>query len=153
MNDIEESTDGPPRNPRAAVATRHHRFGWWVLFFFATLGLVLESLNGLRAPWYVDVTNETRRMMLRLAHAHGTLLAIVNIVFALALRSPLSEGLSKPATVSSCLMAATILLPLGFFLGGLVIYDGDPGLGVVLVPLGAVLLLAGVALMARSTRS
>ena len=45
------------------------------------------------------------------------------------------------------------MLPGGFFLGGLVIYAGDPGIGILLVPVGAVLLLAAVFLIARSTRS
>jgi hypothetical protein len=35
-------------------------------------------------------------------------------------------------------------MPLGFFLGGLKFYGGDPGLGIVLVPIGAALLLLGV---------
>ena len=35
---------------------------------------------------------------------------------------------------------------------GIYIYDGDPGLGILLVPLGAVLLLLAVLLTARSIR-
>jgi hypothetical protein len=37
-----------------------------------------------------------------------------------------------------------ILLPLGFFLGGVVTYGGDPGLGVWLVPIAALLLFYSV---------
>jgi hypothetical protein len=40
--------------------------------------------------------------------------------------------------VSRLVSAAGILLPLGFFLGGVVIHGGDPGLAVLLVPVGAV---------------
>ena len=32
------------------------------------------------------------------------------------------------------LLGALVLLPLGFFLGGVFIYGGDPGIGVILVP-------------------
>jgi hypothetical protein len=147
-------TTEPPPDPTAGesgdIATRHYRFGWWSLFLFATVGLVLESMNGLRVAWYVDVANETRRTMFRLAHAHGTLLAIINIVFALCVDSRLGRGLRRPAGVSVALRAATVLVPAGFFAGGLVFYDGDPGLGIALVPLGALLLLWGIAGVARS---
>ena len=50
------------------------------------------------------------------------------------------------------LLSALILLPGGFFLGGLVIYSGDPGLGILLVPLGALFLLSGVFVTARATK-
>ena len=43
---------------------------------------------------------------------------------------------------------AAILLPAGFLLGGIVIHDADPGLGVWLVPVGALLLFYGVARVA-----
>ena len=44
------------------------------------------------------------------------------------------------------------LLPAGFFLGGLYIYSGDPGLGIALVPAGGLLLFVAVALTARMSR-
>ena len=34
----------------------------------------------------------------------------------------------------------------GFLLGGIVIYDGDPGTGILLVPVGAAILLVAVLL-------
>ena len=49
---------------------------------------------------------------------------------------------------SKLLMGATILLPGGFFAGGLIIWGGDPGLGIILVPIGALLLASSVALTA-----
>ena len=52
---------------------------------------------------------------------------------------------------SRCLISGTVLMPAGFFLGGVVIYDGDPGIGVALVPVGALLLLISVILTARGT--
>jgi hypothetical protein len=46
------------------------------------------------------------------------------------------------------LIWAAILLPAGFFLGGVVTYGGDPGLGVWLVPIGAFLLFYSIARIA-----
>ena len=54
---------------------------------------------------------------------------------------------------SACLMAASLLLPGGFFLGGLVIYHGDPGLGILLVPLGALMLFVSVLVAASGTKA
>jgi hypothetical protein len=42
------------------------------------------------------------------------------------------------------MMGASILMPAGFFLGGVVTYGGDPGLGIFLLPIGAFLLFVGV---------
>jgi hypothetical protein len=42
-----------------------------------------------------------------------------------------------------------VLVPAGFLLGGLVIHDGDPGVGVFLVPVGAFALLYGVGSLTR----
>ena len=64
---------------------RHLRIGWWSLFVFAALGLMLESFHGFKVRAYLDVSNETRRLMWRLAHAHGTLLGVVHILFGLML--------------------------------------------------------------------
>jgi hypothetical protein len=130
---------------------RHLRVGWWSLLVFATLGLVLESLHGFKVRAYLDASSETRRLMWTLAHAHGTLLAVVHIVFALTLRGAPEVNLRRPALISGSLMGASVLLPGGFFLGGVQFYAGDPGLGVLLVPVGASLLLTAVFLVARST--
>jgi hypothetical protein len=133
-------------------ARRHLRVGWWALLVFATLGLVLESLQGFKVAAYLDVSNETRRLMWRLAHAHGTLLGVVNILFALTLRTSAPSTPPGLARISGALVAATFLLPIGFFAGGVVFYGGDPGVGVLLVPAGAVLLLLALYWTARSLR-
>ena len=133
----------------ADYSGRHLRFGWWTLLVFAALGLLLESLQGFKIAAYVDVSSETRRTMWRLAHTHGTLLGAINILFALTLRSSPAPGVAP--WISMTLIAATLLLPGGFFLGGLVFYAGDPGLGVLLVPIGGVLLL--IALFGIASRS
>ena len=117
---------------------------------FATLGLVLESLHGFKVRAYLDVSNETRRLMWTLAHAHGALLGVVNVLFGLTLRSAPSTAESRQPFVSKLLVGATFLLPLGFFLGGVSFYAGDPGLGILLLPIGAMLLLAALFLIARA---
>jgi hypothetical protein len=134
-------------------AIRHLRFGWWSLLVFATLGLVLESLHGFKVRAYLDVSNETRRLMWTLAHAHGTLLAVVHIVFGLTIRAVPERSPVNQRLISGSLIGASLLLPGGFFLGGVAFYSGDPGLGVLLVPVGAVLLLMAVFLVARSVES
>jgi hypothetical protein len=136
--------------PRAQTieknADRNLRFGWWSLLVFLSLGGALETLHGFKIGWYVDVGNETRRLMFTLAHAHGTLLALINIAAGLTARKV--DRFELRPSVSLALIWAAILLPAGFFLGGIVIYDGDPGLGVWLVPIGAVVLFYGVARIA-----
>jgi hypothetical protein len=134
-------------------AARHLRFGWWSLLLFATFGLVLETLHGFKIDAYLNVTNDTRRLLWTLAHAHGTALALINIVFGLAVDREERLRLSNVRLVSSALVGATLLLPAGFFLGGLTYYEGDPGLGILLVPPGAVLLVTALFLIARGTRA
>lgn len=130
------------------LARRHLRVGWWSLFAFAALGLTLEALHGFKVGAYLDVSNDTRRLMWTLAHAHGTLVGVVNVLFGLTLTSAAASG--NHVLTSRCLIGAGLLLPAGFFLGGLVFHAGDPGLGIVLVPVGAVLLLVGLVRIARS---
>ncbi len=133
----------------AASARWQLQLAWWFLLGFLSLGILLEALHGLKVGWYVDVSNATRRHMWTLAHAHGTLLALIQMAFALSLRRLPDPGAVRIGFASRCLVGATILLPGGFLLGGLFIYAGDPGLGILLVPLGAALLFASVFLMAR----
>ena len=127
----------------------HLRFGWWSLLVFLSLGVALETFHGFKIGWYMDVSNETRRLMWTLAHAHGTLFSLVHVVFALTLRSTPKTRPGWLRIASPCLIGATLLLPGGFLLGGTVIYAGDPGVGILLVPLGALLILIAVFLAAR----
>lgn len=126
----------------------HLRFGWWSLLAFLSLGLGLEALHGFKLGWYLDAGNDMRRLMLTLGHAHGTLVALVNIAAGLTLRTVKDFALSRSASLS--LRGAGVLLPLGFLLGGIRIYGGDPGVGIILVPVGGLLLLYGVGGAARA---
>jgi hypothetical protein len=128
--------------------SRARSFGWWSLLLWLSLGLVLEAMHGFKVRWYLDVANDARRLMLTLAHAHGTMIALVNLAFAatVAARPEHHAALSRAGT---CLRWAGILLPVGFFAGGVQILGADPGFGIVLVPIGAVFLIYGVAVAAR----
>ena len=109
---------------------------------FLSLGGGLEALHGFKIGWYVDVGNDIRRLMFTLGHAHGTALALVNIAAGLTARRFDNFDLSSSVTIS--LIWAGILFPVGFILGGIVTYGGDPGLGIWLVPVAAILLFYSV---------
>lgn len=130
----------------------HLCFGWWQLLIFLTLGIILELMHGLKLGWYLDVDNETRRLMLTLAHTHGTLLALVNLAFSWTLTRLPDWKQSQIKVASWCLVAASLLMPLGFLLGGLFPHAGDPSLGILLLPAGAVFLVAAVLLTAIASR-
>ncbi len=126
------------------------RFGLWSLLAYLTLGLALEALHGFKVRWYLEF--ETRRLLWTLAHAHGVLLSVLAIGLGMLLRASHHGTATWPRAAAACLIAATILLPGGFLLGGIYIYGGDPGLGVVLSPIGGALLFAGVLLTALHYR-
>lgn len=117
------------------------RAGFWALFGFTALGLVLEALHGLKFGFYLDVDNETRRLLWRLAHAHGALLGLLNVAYALAAHA---WPKLKDRLASRALLVALLLMPLGFLLGGAFAQGGDPGLSVGLAAAGGVALLFGL---------
>lgn len=135
------SADRPPLNLRA---------GFLALFVFATLGLLLEALHGFKLGFYLDVDQETRRLLWRLGHAHGTLLGLLNVGYALAAKAwpQLADRLAERA-----LLTALLLMPLGFLLGGAFAKDGDPGVSVALAAAGGVALLFGLGRVAWRSRS
>jgi hypothetical protein len=151
---------GPTANPANGAAgngqnlgRRHIVFGWWSLLFFLTLGIFLEMLHGFKIGWYLNVSNESRRLMFTLAHAHGTLLALVQIAAGVTIRQvPVCSAVWRRFG-SPALTGASLLLPGGFLLGGLKIMGGDPGYGIFLVPPGALLLFAGVFLTGQEALS
>lgn len=140
---------GSGSDPGQQCVNRHLKLGWWSLLVFLSLGVGLELLHGLKSGWYLDAAHETRRLMWTLAHAHGTLLALVHIAFA-ATVSRSSGWKSSPRLLASrSLTAAGVLIPAGFFLGGIQIHGGDPGLGILLLPAGALCLFVAVFKTAR----
>ncbi len=140
--------------PPADFMRRHLQLGWTALAIFVLLGMSLEVLHAFKIGAYLDVDNATRRLMWTLAHSHGTLLGLINLAFA-ALFDRIALSRRRAGWISHALVGATVLMPAGFFLGGLRFHSGDPGLGVTLVPLGGAMLVAalfGIVASIRATR-
>lgn len=125
------------------------RAGLWALCAFTALGLALEALHGFKVGFYLDVNHETRRLLWRLCHAHGALLGLLNVVYALSARAwpRLSDALAGRA-----LLTALLLLPSGFFLGGAFARGADPGVSVGLAAAGAAALLFALARLSLKAR-
>lgn len=140
---MRESSDTKHRTVR-----RHLVEGWGLLFLFACLGILLEVLLAFKVQAYVNLAWETRRLMWRLAHAHGTLLALVHLAAAFTFsRLPAPFFVKGGGLASGCLSGAAILIPGGFFLSGTQVEGGDPGASIALVPAGAFLLLISMGLL------
>ena len=116
-------------------------WGWLLLAAFLPLGLTLEALHALKVSVYLE--SAMRREMWTLAHAHGTLLGILCLAFAAVGERSLPEDGARTST-SRWLRAGSVLMPIGFFLGGIGNSEGDPAWGILLVPLGGVLLLGAL---------
>lgn len=114
------------------------RFGWTALAAFLLLGLCLEFLHLVKAPWYLDV--RIRRELWVLAHAHGTLLGALNLLFAVTATAclPLER---KRKLASLMLRIGSLLVPFGFLLGGIGNTESDPSLAIALTPIGALMVL------------
>ncbi len=147
--DARTSEGGAAGDGRRALARRHLRVGLWLLAVSVTVGVVLEALHGFKAGFYLDLSMAPRRHVWTLAHAHGTLLGLLHLAFGLGvergLLGPLRGGLRA---ASGCLVGASVAIPAGFFLGGVWVHGGDPGLGILLVPPGGVALVVAVVLAA-----
>jgi hypothetical protein len=141
-----------PSRPLSDRARFHLRFGWWSLLVFLTLGVGLEALHGFKVGFYLDADEEVRRLMWTLAHAHGALLGLVHVALAATLYMTHPLGWA-PILGSRALTFASVTLPLGFFLGGFGTAGGDPGVGVVFVPVGALMLFGAVLLIGLSLRA
>lgn len=125
-----------------ALARRHQVWGWRLLALFMAGGLALESMQGFKIGLYLDEPNSLRRELWTLAHAHGTLIAIVQLLFAQVVSHRWWTSWPRMRLCSFLYLWAALLLPGGFFLGGLAPYDNsDPAIGIWLVPLGAMFLI------------
>ena len=110
-------------------------------------GLTLEALHGFKVRAFVE--SEMRRELFRLAHAHGTLLGILCLVFAALAERNVPEA--SRLSIARLVSWGAVLMPLGFFVGGILNSEGDPSLGIALVPLGAALLIVALVRAARGT--
>jgi hypothetical protein len=110
-------------------------------------------LHGFTVGYYLDPNAKLRRELWRLAHAHGTLLGLIHIAFAAGLVRFGLRIAGRLRLVSFFLIDAVVLIPLGFFLGGLAPTESDPWVGVYLVPIGALLLFVAVTLLSLTLLS
>jgi hypothetical protein len=123
----------------------HLRFGWTGLLVWILLGTGLEGLHAWKAQLYLGPGNDTRRLLWTLAHAHGIGLSLVQLGFAATLGFAFPRETPVPLPLAARLLNwASVFIPLGFLLGGITTYEADPGLGVLLVPIGALLLIGAV---------
>lgn len=122
---------------------RHGRFGWTTVLIWLTFGLVLEMLHGFKSTGYL--LDPIRREFWTLAHFHGVTLALVNLIYVHWAENE-TLRLDRQTLASWALLGGSILMPVGFFLGGLIHFEGDPGLGIFLAPPGALLILFTVLL-------
>ena len=122
----------------SAAARASLRYGFTALLAFLLGGLGLEFLHLIKAPWYLD--HHLRRELWVLGHAHGALLALLNLAYAAAL-------LAVPAVAAAgrWLRWGSALVPAGFLLGGVGNSESDPSLAILLTPIGAALLALALA--------
>ncbi len=126
------------------------RLGWILLAVYLPLGMTLEALHALKVAVYLD--SPARRELWTLAHAHGNLLGILLLVFAALAPRTFPEPIRR-AAISRWLRIGSLLMPLGFFAGGILNYEGDPSLGILLVPVGAICLLIALIKAACATKA
>jgi hypothetical protein len=125
------------------AARRARAHGYLLLFASAAVGFALEVCHALKLSHYLDVP--LRRALLTWAHAHGVGLALVLLAFA-------ATGVMDEASARTgrTLFAGSVLMPLGFLLGSLDLHESDPGVGILLVPIGAVCVLRALYVLART---
>jgi hypothetical protein len=146
------STNDAVAELRRRLARRHYLLGWCGLLIFLSLGGFLETLHGFKIGFYLDPGHKLRRELWTLAHAHGTLLALVQIAFAVSLTHFGRWSEARLKLTSFFLLDALALIPAGFFLGGVSHSESDPSPGVLLVPVGALLLFVAIWLIILSAR-
>lgn len=123
----------------------HLRASLWSLAAFLAMGMWLEAMFGLRVAGVLD--DPLRREFLRLGHAHGGLLALANLGLGWA-----SERLETPEGWATRVRLAAwiggLAVGLGFVGGGIWHGPTDPGPLVLLVPAGAMMLVASLVAVA-----
>ncbi len=149
---MSSSTSDAVEALRRRVARRHFLAGWAGLLVFLAMGAFLEGLHGFKVGFYLDPPNRLRRELWTLAHAHGALLSLVQIAFAATLPAHGRWTAARVRVASLFFLDALVLIPGGFFLGGVAPAGGDPWVGILLVPPGALLLFVAVALVLWSAR-
>jgi len=121
--------------------------GFITLAFWMTFGLLLEGLLGYKIPAYLN--DNLRRELFRLAHTHGALLSLVLIVTVICAKA---EFIKPNTYAQNALRVGSVIMPLGFLLGGIWHFESDPGYLILLAPLGGVLMIFGVISCALSVK-
>jgi Na+-driven multidrug efflux pump len=124
------------------------RTGYWLLAVSIPLGLTLEALHGFKVRAFLQ--SEMRHELFRLAHAHGTLLGILCLVFSALAERNVPEA--SRASIARLIAWGAVLMPLGFFFGGILNSEGDPSLGILLTPVGALLLIVALVRCAQGAK-
>ncbi len=120
---------------------RHIRLSLLMVAVFLVLGLALEAMLGLRLAGWND--DGLRRELLRLGHAHGALLGMLNLALAWAMeRRRTPAGWAVRIRIAA--WAGAVAVGLGFVGGGLWHGPTDPGPLVLAVPAGALLLVCSL---------
>lgn len=115
--------------------------GWVLLAISIPMGATLEALHAFKVEGYL--ASATRRELWTLAHAHGNLLGILCLAFAGLAERAVPDARAR-SRIAGRLVAGAALLPAGFFAGGILNSEGDPSPGILLVPIGAILLIEGL---------
>ena len=147
------------RSRRGALSTAtqvcigHLRYGWISLACFCVLGIVLESLHGFKMEFYLAERVANRRFCWMAAHATGTGLSLLHLVFAATVVHLNDWNPRSRQMISYAFYSASLLIPAGFLLAGCFLRDGDPGLGMGLVMAACCLLMFVLASTAKQTRN
>ena len=119
----------------------HVRASIWSLAAFLAMCMWLEAMFGLRVSGVLD--DPLRREFLRLGHAHGGLLALTNLGLGWALQR-LQTPRGWATRVRLAAWIGGLAVGLGFVGGGLWHGPTDPGPLVLLVPAGALMMVASL---------
>jgi hypothetical protein len=115
------------------------------LALFLSSGLLIEGALGNRIEAYVN--DDLLREFVRLGHAHGGLLFLVNLGMAVASRElETPDAWARPARWAGLIGA--MLVGVGFASAGIWHGPTDPGPTVLLVPAGALALIAALVVVA-----
>jgi hypothetical protein len=144
-----KATSAASARTTAPAIRKTVRAGWLLLAIALPFGVTLEALHGFKVQAYL--ASDMRREMWRLAHAHGTLLGMLCLVSAALAEEHIPEAIRT--RVLAMIRWGAVLMPLGFFLGGVLNSEGDPSLGILLVPPGALLLIAALVRAAIAPRA
>ncbi len=123
------------------------RVGCGLLAVSLPMGVALEALHGFKLAQWLD--SPMRRELWRLAHAHGSMLGMLCLLFVALAPHHVADERAR-VRAGRELALGSVLMPLGFFAGGVLNFEGDPSLGIALVPIGAVLIVSALVRVLRA---